>query len=771
MSPEPLTRDQLASLYLDQLQFDPYPVQEESLLAWFSSEKGVLTCAPTGTGKTLIAEAALFEALHLGKRAYYTTPLIALTEQKLTEMQQAAVRWGFHADDIGLVTGNRRVNPDAPILVVVAEILFNRLLHQQEFAFDDVWAVVMDEFHSFNDSERGIVWEFTLGLLPPHVKLLLLSATVGNAYEFVSWMRRTHQRSLELVQSSDRKIPLTFHWVGDMLLTEQLEYMAEGNESTRRLPALVFCFNREECWNVAEQLKGKKLLLPGQQAQLSKEIDAHDWSQGAGPKLKQILQRGVGVHHAGVLPKYRRLVEDLFQRKLLSVCVCTETLAAGINLPARSVLLPSLMKGPPDKQKLIDASSAHQMFGRAGRPQFDTQGHVFAMAHEDDVKILRWRERYDQIPENTKDPGLMKAKKALKKKMPTRRANQQYWTEGQFTKMTTSPPARLASRGPLPWRLLVHMLDASPEVEPIRQLVGTRLMDSKHLDAGQPQLDRMLLTLARAGYVELEPAPPIAPEANAGSANAGLSGSSSSGGGQEAAPPPYRPERARPTDQLSRLLHFRGVNPLYGVFLINHLGIADRAERIQAMESILEIPSSVGHFVRVPGHDELPPGTLATTRLDIQLLQLGLATAEQLGAGEAPDEDPRRRAFYEEERPRPLTLAEKLRLLFDYDFPGVHGVSTYSVWAAGELIEYGGDFNTYVTSKRLQKQEGIVFRHLLRLILLLREFESLCPADTTPEAWEADLDDIADRLIHCCRQVDPTSTDKALEQAATATEF
>jgi superfamily II DNA/RNA helicase len=766
MSPEPLTRDQLASLYLDQLQFDPYPVQEESLLAWFSSERGVLTCAPTGTGKTLIAEAALFEALHLGKRAYYTTPLIALTEQKLAEMQQAAVRWGFHAEDVGLVTGNRRVNPDAPILVVVAEILFNRLLHQQEFAFDDVWSVVMDEFHSFNDPERGIVWEFTLGLLPPHVRLLLLSATVGNAYEFVSWMRRTHQRSLELVQSNERKIPLTFHWVGDMLLTEQLESMAEGDESTRRLPALVFCFNREECWNVAEQLKGKKLLQPGQQAQLSKEIEEHDWSQGAGPKLKQILQRGVGVHHAGVLPKYRRLVEDLFQRKLLSVCVCTETLAAGINLPARSVLLPSLMKGPAEKQKLIDASSAHQMFGRAGRPQFDTQGHVFAMAHEDDVKILRWREKYDQIPENTKDPGLMKAKKALKKKMPTRRANQQYWTESQFTKMTTAPPARLASRGPLPWRLLVYMLDASPEVEPIRQLVGTRLMDSKHLDAGQPQLDRMLLTLARAGYVELDPPPPVAPDATAGS-----SGSGTPGGGPEVAAPPYRPLRARPTDQLSKLLHFRGVNPLYGVFLINHLGIADRAERIQAMESILEIPSSVGHFVRVPGPDELPPGPLATTRLDIQLLQLGLATAEQLGAGEAPDEDPRRRAFYEDERPRPLTLAEKLRLLFDFDFPGVHGVSTYSVWAAGELLEYGGDFNTYVTSKRLQKQEGIVFRHLLRLILLLREFESLCPSDTTPEEWEADLDDIADRLIHCCRRVDPSSTDKALEQAAMATEF
>ncbi|MCE5266467.1 MAG: DEAD/DEAH box helicase [Planctomycetaceae bacterium] len=813
-----LTRDELASRYLDQLPYEPYKVQEEALLAWFSAEQGVLVAAPTGTGKTLIAEAALFEALHNGTTAYYTTPLIALCEQKFREMQSAAVRWGFDPTDVGLVTGNRRENPDARVLVVVAEILLNRLLHSERinavrsetggepasapetmpaFDFSRVSAVVMDEFHSFNDPERGIVWELTLGLLPEHVRTLLLSATVGNAVEFLHWLRQSHKRRLELVRGDERKVPLRFHWVGDMLLTEHLESMAQGEDATRMTPALVFCFNREECWSVAEQLKGKRVLSDGQQKRLAAELEKHQWSEGAGPKLKQLLIRGVGVHHAGVLPKYRRIVEELFQRKLLSVATCTETLSAGINLPARSVVVPSIMKGPPEKKKLLDPSTAHQIFGRAGRPQFDKEGHVFVLAHEDDVKIARWREKYDQIPEDTKDPGLLKAKKALKKKMPTRRSGEQYWNEAQFNKLCTAPPGNLYSRGSLPWRLLAHMLDASPDVDLIRRLVSKRLMDPGRIEAGQRELDRMLMILWRAGYVTLEPTPPTQDELAAiqaavaeqrakeatrrdfsfGFAQPGdqsLFGEAMPGGKDAGRnltpptspePPAYKPALARPTENLAKLSMFRGINPLYAVFLLNHLGIADRNERIQAMESVLELPRSVGHFVRVPRQNELPPGPLATTRLDPQLLQLGLATPEELSQTANDEEDRGPRHTYDEERVWVLTLADKLRRLFDYDFAGVHDLRTHPVWAAGELLEFGGDFNKYVTSKALQKQEGVIFRHVLRLILLVNEFLQLCPPDATEDEWRGELGDIAARLTESCRQVDPASTDKALEEA------
>jgi superfamily II DNA/RNA helicase len=798
-----IDRVDIASEYLERLAYAPYQVQEEAIYAWFSSEQGVLVCAPTGTGKTLIAEAAIYEALRTGKRCYYTTPLIALTDQKLLEIQQTALRWGYPIQSIGLVTGNRRVNPDAPVLIVVAEILLNRLMGQDNERFEDVASVVMDEFHSFNDPERGIVWELTLGMMPKHVRTMLLSATVGNSVDFCSWMHRSHGRNLELVQGTERKVPLQFEYVDDAYLDEHLERIAEGDEARRRTPGLVFCFNREQCWQVAELLKGKKLIDKERQALVTKRIESFDFSQGAGPKLKQILIRGIGVHHAGVMPKYRRLVEQLFQEKLLSVAVCTETLSAGINLPARSVILPSIVKGPFGKKKIVEPSTAHQIFGRAGRPQFDKEGFVYVLAHEDDVKHLRWKMQYDQIPEDTKDPNLIRAKKQLKKKMPTKRAGETYWTKEQFEKLRNAPAAKLESRGLLPWRLLAYLLLNNSSIQPLRDLVGRRLQTNQDIEKGQRDLNRMLITLWRAGFLTLEPKPqpkqtvhkPKTSQSQTGPRgwlNIPIVESAEDAEEDDVETPlqnteaeqvayeldDYKPDKALPTDRLQYLSQLRSINPIYGLYLVNMLQFADESERIQALESVLELPPNIAKLVRVPPPDQMPAGPLASGVLHPQLLSLGLAVQEEL-LGRAEPEEPsdeqlaeqaggaggkyRKYEPYGEPPPRPLALAEKLRRLFDHEFPGVHDVFTRGVWVVGELLEFEGDFNKYIVARGLQKHEGLLFRHVLRFILLIEEIVQIAPSESSEADWEEPLYALVDRLVECCRKVDPESTDEILQ--------
>ena len=862
-------RDDLAARYLDQLPYAPYPVQEEALLAWFTTKQGVLVCAPTGTGKTLIAEAALFEALHTGKTAYYTTPLIALTEQKFREMQAAAVRWGFSAEDVGLVTGNRRVNPDAKVLVVVAEILLNRLLNPETAEMENVSGVVMDEFHSFNDPERGVVWELSLALLPKHVRLLLLSATVGNTTEFLIWLQAKHGRRLELVQGTERKVPLSFNWIGDMLLADQIEFMVEHEKT----PTLLFCFNRNECWDVAEQLRGKSLLASGQQKQLGVYLDEQDWKSGVGPRLKQLLFRGVGIHHAGLLPKYRRHVEELFQQKLLSVCVCTETLAAGINLPARSVVMTSLMKGPPGRKTIIDASSAHQIFGRAGRPQYDNQGYVYSLAHEDDVRLAKWKERYDQIPEDTKDFNLIRAKKALKKKMPTRRPNEQYWNDQQFQKLVTAPPGKLASKGQLPWRLLAYLLKLSPDVGRLVSFVRKRLLDSGSMERAETRLQEMLLTLWAGGFLALDPPPPATLKqlimshpwdgeaadedefeepASHGTASArgtgplarpseeefgaGLvvSGPALAAGSEfdalpcsnepdthrglaptrspepeissltlgrpapppppksekkpaakksrtaellglktveaaaaelAAAPPPYLPTTATPTADLDKLLVFRSVNPIYGAYLLQHLGLADACERIQILESLLEIPTSLIRQVRVPWPQDLPPGPLGLGRVHGELISRGLATLQELNPAAAPPQD---EDIPFEDRKWPIPLGDQMRMLFDSDYPGIRETPIRAVWIIGDLQFFNYDFQKFVTSRDLTKQEGLIFRHVMKMILLCGEFSQVTPIGMDEAEWRDELRDLAEKLTETCRQIDPESTDQMLEMSQAA---
>jgi len=724
------TRDDICADFLGALAFSPYPVQEEALLAWFSTDSGIMVCCPTGMGKTLIAEAAIYEALRTRKRIYYTTPLIALTEQKFREFGEKAQRWGFSRDDVGLITGNRRQNPDALVRVVVAEILLNHLLGAGGEAFDapHTAAVVMDEFHSFNDAQRGIVWELSLTLLPPHVRVMLLSATVGNPYDFADWLRAKHGRKLDVVLSNERRVPLDFVWVEDKLLTEHLPDMVSRDDAENRTPALVFCFNRDECWDVAEKLKG----LPIVTNEAKKRIEAvlatreDELREGVGPKLRQMLLRGVGVHHAGVLPRHKILVEELFEQKLAPFVVCTETLAAGINLPARSVVFSTLLKGKRGDKKLVPASTAHQMFGRAGRPQFDTRGYVYVVAHDDDVKINKWRKRYEQIDPNSKDPGILRARKELERKRPTRRKNEQYWSEGQLKSLIEAGPAKLFSRSMIPYSVLIYLLARTGELREIREFLSRRFNTQEFIEKFLRQLEFMIDNLAALGYLTR------AEDGN----------------------------HVTPAEHITRLQAFRSVDPLYGDFLVKRLGPAGLDEKILALESILEVPRVIERKVRIPY--DLPKGPLQTNELEPLMIAMGVALGPAPGSEDDEDEyeeiDPW--ATPEEAERRPPTFPEMLKIDFDARLAGPEEIFIQPKWIAGGAFREECEFFRFVKSCGLIKQEGLVLRHLLRLVILANEFFEL--------SEDPDYQRISELSTRTCQRVDPDYTDRFLADAEAA---
>ena len=723
-----MERADVCGQFIESLEFDLYAFQEEALLAWFEADGGVLVSAPTGMGKTLIAEAAIFEALYTGRRLYYTTPLIALTDQKFREFQDKAARWGFPPNRIGLITGNRRENPDAPVKVVVAEILLNHLIAgEPELA--ETSAVVMDEFHYFNDFERGIVWELSLVLLPKLVRVMLLSATVGNAPEFVRWLFDQHQRKVTLVQTAERRVPLEFIWIGDKLLTEHLPEMLAKDDAANRTPALVFCFNRDECWEVAERLKGVSLIDPPTRSKIEEYIGETDLTQGVGPKLKQMLIRGVAVHHAGILPKYKELVEGLFLRKLVPFVVCTETLAAGINLPARSAVLSTLMHGKPGDKKLVPSSSAHQMFGRAGRPQFDKTGYVYALAHEDDVKIVKWRKKYDQIDPNSKDPGILRARKELERKKPTRRKTEQYWTEGQFQTLIKAGPAKLYSRSMIPYNVLIFLLTKTGTLRDVREFLAKRFTSPDRIEKMQQQLDHMIGNLAKFEFLS---------RADDG-------------------------EHVTLNRSIYDLLIYRSVDPLYGAFLTRQLARADFSEKLQALESILPAPPAIESAVRLPF--DLPAGPLQTESLQQTLLQMGIALMGEGGQLIPPPDKDEGEDYWEEKRePRPMTLPQMLKALFDALLATPEDVMVQPKWIAGGVFDTECDFYKFVRNRDLTKNEGLILRHLLRLIILAGEF-------LTRSGGDPDFTRIGELATRVCRQVDARYTERFLAAEAEAKEL
>ena len=438
-------RSDLSMKYLDQLPYPPYPVQEEALLAWFTAEQGVLVCAPTGTGKTLIAQAALFEALHTNTVAYYTTPLIALTEQKFHEMQAAAVRWGFKADDVGLVTGNRRVNPNARVLVVVAEILLNRLLHPEGFDFSQrlgrghgrVPQLRRSRNAASSGSCRSTCCRSTFACSCSRRRSATRSSSSTGS-------TACHGRKLELVEGNERKVPLTYHWVPDQFLNEQLVEMAKGDEASRKTPALVFCFNRDECWSVGRAAEGARPADPGAEDGAERRgATSSTGRRASGRSSSRCCTAASASITRGCCRSIAAWSRTCSRRS------CSRSPSAPRRWRPASTCrrgrwcVTSLVKGPFGKEKLIDPSTAHQIFGRAGRPQYDTEGFVFACPHEDDVRILRWKEQVRPDSREHQRPGPAQDEEGPEAAR-SRRATPRRSTGPRPTSSGSRPPLRQA---------------------------------------------------------------------------------------------------------------------------------------------------------------------------------------------------------------------------------------------------------------------------------------------------------------------------------------
>ncbi|HEY0255041.1 MAG TPA: DEAD/DEAH box helicase [Kofleriaceae bacterium] len=412
---------------------EPYPVQEQAISAIFAG-KSVMVTVPTGTGKTVMAKAALFRAFHRNEKAVYTTPLRALTEEKYRELGE-----DFGEGNVGFATGDYKVNREGPIQVEVAEILWNRIVADKTTIPSDV--VVMDEGHYFNDPERGYVWEQSIIGLDPRVQLVILSATVGHPEKFCHWAELTRRIPMALVESRERKVPLVHEFREEMLI-DTVKGLAHAGD----IPAIVFVFGREQCFEVARLMRScRRFTTDEEKAQIEKYCDEALLPSGEAKELRPMLAHGIGIHHAGILPRYKQLVEQLALERLIKFVVSTETIAAGINLPAKTVVFPSLRKFIKKEPRIITAAEYHQMAGRAGRPQFDDRGLAISLAPEQVVSDLK-KELKDAAKRPAYDESRVKKTVYGRARADAQKHGDVIWTPEVHADLVKGEPAELRSK-------------------------------------------------------------------------------------------------------------------------------------------------------------------------------------------------------------------------------------------------------------------------------------------------------------------------------------
>jgi len=397
-----------------------YPHQEEALLE-IVSDANVIVATPTGSGKTLVATAALFTGLATGRRAYYTAPIKALASERFFELTDI-----FGPANVGMITGDSSVNSSAPIICCTAEILASVALRGGADA--DPGIVVMDEFHYYGDRQRGWAWQVPL-LELPHAQFILMSATLGDVRFFARDLTERTGRPTTLIDGVERPVPLHFSYV-----TVPLQETLEDLLATSRAPVYIVHFTQAAALERAQALTSITVATRGERDQIAELIGDFRFSPGFGRTLARLVRHGIGVHHAGMLPKYRRLVERLAQSGLLKVICGTDTLGVGINVPIRTVLLTGLAKYDGHRTRLLSAREFHQIAGRAGRAGFDVAGDVVVLAPEHVIDNER------AVAKAGNDAA--KKRKVVRRKAPDGFVS---WNEATFDRLVFATPEPLGS--------------------------------------------------------------------------------------------------------------------------------------------------------------------------------------------------------------------------------------------------------------------------------------------------------------------------------------
>ncbi|MGO2748400.1 DEAD/DEAH box helicase [Microbacterium sp.] len=410
-----------------------YPAQDEAVIEIVSGNNLILS-TPTGTGKSLVAIGAHFAALADGRRSYYTAPIKALVSEKFFALVDI-----FGPENVGMVTGDSSVNADAPIICCTAEILANIALRQGPSA--DVGQVAMDEFHFYADPERGWAWQVPL-LTLPQAQFVLMSATLGDVTSLAEDLSRRTGRETAVVTGVERPVPL--HYFYELTpIHETIDDLL----GTGQAPIYVVHFSQAAAMERAQALSSTKVATREQRDAIAALIGEFRFTTAFGRTLSKFLRAGIGVHHAGMLPKYRRLVEQLAQRGMLRVICGTDTLGVGINVPIRTVLFTALTKFDGTRMRQLNAREFHQIAGRAGRAGYDTAGTVVVQAPEHET------ENAAAIKKAGDDPK--KKRKLIRKKAPDGFVS---WGEPSFRKLVDAEPETLTSHMQITSAMMLNVI-------------------------------------------------------------------------------------------------------------------------------------------------------------------------------------------------------------------------------------------------------------------------------------------------------------------------